>query len=109
MLLVSGNVVKPYVFLGVRNVSVSESRVSFSLGDLETSSPGVHFSELTFDAYVPNKQLCVYTTLQRYLQRTFNVMETETRVFSDFQAFFLNCITRHITMLDQELVSKSRY
>lgn len=64
--------------LDIRNMSISESMVSFSLWDLlKTSRPGVHFSELTFDGYIPNKQLCVYITLKSYL----NVRGSETRLF----------------------------
>lgn len=91
--------------LDSRNMSISESMVSFSLWDLlKISRPGVHFSELTFDAYVPNKQLCVYITLKSDL----NVRESETRLFLTSRPFACS-ITGHISKLDQRYVTNSWY
>ena len=63
-------------------MSVSEFRVSLRIGYLlKTLRPSVHFSELTFDAYARNKQLCVCTTIKNYLKRTSNIRGSETRLF----------------------------
>ena len=91
ILLVSGQCGQALHYLDIRNMSISESRVFFRLGVfLKTSSPGVHFSEFTFDADVPNKQLCVYTTLQH----TSNVWGSETRLFLTSRPLF------HVALCD---------
>lgn len=71
MLLLSGQRGQVLHLLDTRNMSISGSRVSFRIGDpLKTSRPGSHFSELMFAAYVPDKRVCVYTTMLHYLDRT---------------------------------------
>ena len=82
MLLVSGQRGQALHVLDIRNMSVSPSRVSFRIGDLlKTSRPGDHFSEMSFDAYVPNQMLCVYTTILCYLRRTSDVRGNLTGLF----------------------------
>lgn len=82
MLLVSGQRGQTLHALDIRNMSVSPSRISFRIGDLlKTSRPGVHLSELTFHAYVPNRLLCVCTTIMCYIERTSEVRGTETKFF----------------------------
>lgn len=71
MLLVSGQRGQALHVFDIRNMSIHPSRVSFTIGDLlKTSRPGDHLSEVAFDAYGPNKLLCVYTTILCYLDRT---------------------------------------
>lgn len=82
MLLVSGQRGQALHVLDIRNMSVSPSRVSFRIGDLlKTSRPGDHFSAMSFDAYLPNKMLCVYTTILCYLRRTSDVRGNITGLF----------------------------
>lgn len=82
MLLVSGQRGQALHVLDIRNMSVSHSRVSFRIGDLlKTSRPGAHFSELSFDTYVHNTLLCVYTTISYYLKRTSNIRGNITGFF----------------------------
>lgn len=61
---------------------MSLSRVLFRIGDpLKTSRSGNHISELTFDAYAPNKRLCECTTVTCYLRCTSTIRGTNTRFF----------------------------
>lgn len=89
MLLVSGQRGQTLHVLDIRNMSGWPSRVSFRIGDLlKTSRPGDHFSELYFDAYLPNKLLCVYTTILCYLRRTSNIRGNISSFFLTFRPPF---------------------
>ena len=81
MLLVSGQRGLVLLLLDIRNMSVSDSRVSFQIGDyLKTTRPSCHMSELLFETYTPDNFLCVHSARIHYLDRTLEVL---------FQAFFL--------------------
>lgn len=61
MLLVSGQRGQTLYLLDIRNMVLSDSSVSFSIGDLKKNSrPGNHFSQLVFEAYTSDKTLCCY-------------------------------------------------
>lgn len=82
MLLVSGQRGQTLLLLDIRNMHITNSRVSFGIGDLlKTSRPGHHLSNLVFTAYSPDSLLCVYTTILSYLKRTENKRGTITRFF----------------------------
>lgn len=82
MLLLSGQRGQTLHLLDTRNMTVSESRVTFRIGDpLKTSRPGAHMSELIFDAYPSDKKLCVVTSIVNYLDRTKYIRGTITRFF----------------------------
>lgn len=71
MLLLSGQRSQVLHFLDIRNMTVSETSVSFRIGDLlKTSRPGDHVSEIVFPAYAPDSRLCVRTAVVSYLDRT---------------------------------------
>ena len=71
MLLLSGQRGQTLHLLDIRNMSVSELRVSFRIADpLKTSRPGDHLSELVFVAYPTDRRLCVVTSIVCYLERT---------------------------------------
>ena len=79
MLLTFGQVLH---LLDIRNISISDLRISFQIGDpLKTSRPGSHMSEVNFEAYVPDSRLCVYTTCLHYLDRTKDMRGNVTRFF----------------------------
>ena len=82
MLLVSGQRSQVVHLLDVRNMVISDSRVSFQIGDpIKTSRPGSHMSQLSFAAYAPDKLLCVHTTILHYLHRTKDIRGPITRLF----------------------------
>lgn len=82
MLLISGQRGHTLHLLDTRNMTVSRSEVSFRIGDLlKTSRPGVHLSELVFPAYTPEKDLCVFTAICCYLERTADIRGSITRFF----------------------------
>lgn len=71
MLLLSGQRGQTLHLLDIRNMTVSDLRVSFRLGDpLKTSRPGAHISELVFLAYPTDRKLCIVTSIINYLERT---------------------------------------
>ncbi|MPC25694.1 ATP-binding cassette sub-family F member 2 [Portunus trituberculatus] len=82
MLLVSGQRGQTLHLLDIRNMTVSNSKVSFRIGDfLKTSRPGNHLSELVFEAYDPNRLICVYTAIRSYLDRTRETRGSTTKFF----------------------------
>ncbi|XP_063856130.1 uncharacterized protein LOC135107471 [Scylla paramamosain] len=82
MLLLSGQRGQTLHMLDIRNMTVSDSRVSFRIGDpLKTSRPGTHLSELVFVAYPPDRRLCVVTSTMSYLERTNNMRGSLTGFF----------------------------
>lgn len=71
LMLLSGQRAQTIHLLDIRNMSLSFSRVTFTIGDLlKTSSPRSHVSQISFKAYAPDRRLCVVTALKRYLART---------------------------------------
>ena len=82
MLLTSGQRGQALHLLDIRNMSISDTRISFRIGDLlKTSRPGNHMSELVFEAYVPDRRACVLTTSLHYLVRTKDIRGSTTRFF----------------------------
>lgn len=82
MLLLSGQRGQTLHSLDIRNMTISDSRVSFRIGDpLKTSRPGSHLTELGFMPYPLDKLLCVHTTIVNYLDRTIDIRGPITRFF----------------------------
>ena len=82
MLLLSGQRGQVLHFLDTRNMTVSEFKVSFRIGDLlKTSPPSDHLSEIVFESYAPDKRLCIHTAIVDYLNRTSVVRGSITRFF----------------------------
>lgn len=82
MLLLSGQRGQTLHLLDTRNMTVTDSRITFRIGDpLKTSRPGAHLSELKFDAYPPDKRLCVVTSIVNYLDRTKHIRGAITGFF----------------------------
>lgn len=82
MLLFFGQRGQTLHLLDIKNRFVSRSRVCFRIWDLlKTSRPGDHFSELTFEAYVQNRRLCLCITITSHLSRTSTNRATRTSFF----------------------------
>ncbi len=82
MLLISGQRGQTIHLLDVRNMDITFSYVSFTIGDLlKTSGPGRHAGQLYFKGYAPDRRLCVVTVLKEYLQRTLDSRGRHTSLF----------------------------
>ena len=82
MLLVSGQRGLVLHLLDIRNMSVSDSRVSFQIGDyLKTTRPSCHMSELLFETYTPDNFLCVHSARIHYLDRTKDIRDSISSLF----------------------------
>ena len=82
MLLTSGQRGQTLHLLDIRNMSLSPSRITCSIGDpLKTTRPGHHLSQLIFEAYAHDRKLCVVSTIHHYLDRTKDLRGTVTRFF----------------------------
>lgn len=73
LLLLSGQRQQTIQLLDVRNMSLSYSRASFTIGDpVKQTRPGRHVEPLSFKGYAPDRRLCIITVLKMYLERTLN-------------------------------------
>ena len=63
MLLLSDQRSQVLHCLDTKNMTLSETSVSFRIGDLKNSRPGHHVSEIIFEAYTPDSRLCVHTAV----------------------------------------------
>lgn len=74
LLLLSGQRCQTIHLLDVRNMTLTPSTATFSIGDLtKTTRPGHHVPDLVFRAYAPDRRLCIHTALLAYLERTLDV------------------------------------
>ena len=81
LLLQSGQRGQTLHMLDIRNMTLTDTRASFRIGDLlKTSRPGHHISEVAFDVLVPESRLCVVATLKEYLSRTQECRADTTRL-----------------------------
>lgn len=81
LILLSGQRCQTIHLLDVRNMTLTFSKVTFTIGDLtKTSRPGHHVQELCFPAFAPDRRLCVVTQLKAYLRRTLDVREAHKRL-----------------------------
>ena len=81
LLLLSGQRFQSVEYFDIRNMSLLNDRVSFSIGDvLKTSSPYSHVQEVSFLEYGPNVHICVIKTLQAYLRKTCILRGPTTRL-----------------------------
>lgn len=82
MLILSGQRCQTLHMLDVRNMSITPSKVVFTIGDLlKTSGPKRHLSHISFKAYAPDRRLCVHTALTHYLERTLEKRGKITSLF----------------------------
>ena len=77
--------------LDIRNMTLTDDKVSFRIGDLiKQSRPGKHISELTFPAYVADVGLCVVQTVKSYITRT-----DQQRAKCNTSRLFISTIAPH--------------
>lgn len=82
MLLLSGQRCQTLHSLDIRNMTITSSKVAFTIGDiLKTSGPKSHLSQIRFKAYAPDRRLCVHTTIRNYLERTLDIRGKVTSLF----------------------------
>lgn len=88
MLLLSGQRCQTLHMLDKRNMTITSSKVVFTIGDiLKTSGPRSHLSQISFKAYVPDRRLCVHTSLRNYLERTLDTRGKVTSLFITTKLF----------------------
>ena len=82
LLLLSGHRGQTIHLLDIRNMTLTNSKAKFQIGDIiKTTSPGHHVNALSFSAYAPDRRLCVIRTLTQYLTVTEPLRGTETLLF----------------------------
>lgn len=81
LLLLSGQRTQTIHLFDVRNMTLTFSRVTFTIGDLlKTSRPGSHVGQVSYKGYAPDRRLCVVTALKVYLERTLDVRGAEKKL-----------------------------
>ena len=81
-LILSGQRAQTIHSFDVRNMSLSYSRVTFTIGDITKSTgPGRHTQDITFLAYALDRRLCLVIVLKHYLERTLNIRGKTTQLF----------------------------
>lgn len=82
MLLLSGQRCQTLHLLKITDLTMTASTAVFRITSLlKTSRPGHHFSELTFNAYDIDTELCIHKTLTSYLDRTSEAQGPITSLF----------------------------
>ena len=76
--------------LDISNMTRKSDQFSFQLGksDLKQSRQGYTPPLLVFKAYPFDKKLCVFSTLEEYIQRTSTLREGETQLFISYMKPF---------------------
>ena len=81
LLLLSGQRCQTIHCLDINSLTIESSKAEFKILDLlKTSRPGHHLSKVTFNAYEPDRRICVVTTLNHYLARTKNLRGNTTKL-----------------------------
>ena len=81
-LILSGQRGQTIHLFDTRNMTLSNSRASFTLGDIvKTTAPGRHTGQITFLAFAPDRRLCIITVLREYLKRSHDIRGETTQLF----------------------------
>ena len=71
LMLVSGQRIQTIQLLDIEHMTVHSSVIKFIIScKVKQTKPGRHLRDLSFKAYTPDKQLCVYNYLKTYLEVT---------------------------------------
>ena len=82
MLLQSGQRGQTLLLLDIQCMRLDPARVVFHIkAPLKTSRPGFHMSEVAFDAFEPDRGLCVVDTIESYLSATADLRGDVTSLF----------------------------
>lgn len=82
MLILAGQRGQSIHLLDISNMTLTHSHVSFRIAELtKTSRPSAHVPELHFQAYTPDKRVCIITVLRIFLSRTEHLRKQEQRLF----------------------------
>ena len=100
MLLLSGQRCQTLHVLDIRNMTITSSKVIFTIGDiLKTSGPRSHLSQISFKVYAPDRKLCVHTTFRNYLERTLDKRGKVTSLFITTKSTFITYYHKPVTEL----------
>ena len=85
LMLLSGQRIQTIHLLDLKDMIVSKSQFMFKVSSkVKHTRPGRHLQDLKFKAYVPDRRLCIYTNLQKYLAETESLRGDETKLLISF-------------------------
>ena len=71
LMLLSGQRIQTIQLLDLKDMTMSKSQFTFKVSSkVKHTKPGRHLQDLKFKAYAPDRWLCIYTYLQKYLAVT---------------------------------------
>ena len=85
LMLLSGQRIQTIQLLDLKDMTVSKSQFTFKVSSkVKHTKPGRHLQDLKFTAYAPDRRLCIYTYLQKYLAVTKPLRRDETKLLISF-------------------------
>lgn len=85
MLLLTGQRIKTMSSLTLEDLDITDSNIHINVQSLlKTSRPGVHLKPIDIPAFHEDKNLCVVTVLQEYIQRSATMRKSSH--------LFINCV-----------------
>ena len=85
LMLLSGQRIQTIQLLDLKDMTMSKSQFTFKVSSkVKHTKPGRHLQDLKFKAYAPDRRLCIYTYLQKYLAVTKPLRGDETKLLISF-------------------------
>ena len=85
LMLLSGQRIQTIQLLDLKDMTMSKSQFTFKVSSkVKHTKPGRHLQDLKFKAYAPDRRLCIYTYLQKYLVVTKPLRGDETKLLISF-------------------------
>ena len=85
LMLLSGQRTQTIQLLDLKDMTMSKSQFTFKVSSkVKHTKPGRHLQDLKFKAYAPDRRLCIYTYLQKYLAVTKPLRGDETKLLTSF-------------------------
>ena len=86
LMLLSGQRIQTIQLLDLKDMTMSKSQFTFKVSSkVKHTKPGRHLQDLKFKAYAPDRRLCIYTYLQKYLAVTKPLRRDETKLLISFK------------------------
>ena len=85
LMLLSGQRIQTIPLLDLKDMTMSKSQFTFKVSSkVKHTKPGRHSQDLKFKAYAPDRRLCIYTYLHKYLAVTKPLRGDETKLLINF-------------------------
>ena len=85
LMLLSGQRIQTIQLLDLKDMTMSKSQFTFKVSSkVKQSKPGRHLQDLKFKAYAPDRRLCIYTYLRKYLAVTKPLRGDGTKLLISF-------------------------